>query len=83
MAALTTKRRNDLPTSKFALPKGTKSSDGAPAYPVDTPGRAANAKARATQMLAKGKLSPEAAAKVRHAANVVLGETDSTHHSVG
>ena len=31
-------------------------------------------------MLAKGKLSPEDAAKVRHKANVVLGETDSTYH---
>ncbi len=41
---------------------------------------AADAKGRATQQLAKGNLTPEEAAKVRHKANVVLGETDSTYH---
>jgi hypothetical protein len=35
---------------------------------------AANAKARATQMVAKGKLSSGAAAKIRAKANRLLGE---------
>ena len=72
MSVLSTKARKNLPSSKFALPGGR--------YPVPDKAHAANAKARATQMLAKGKLSPEDAAKVRHKANVVLGETDSTYH---
>ena len=78
MTELTTTRRNTLPASKFALP----GKNGAPGkYPVDTKGRADAAKGRATQMVAKGKLSPEAAAKVRHKANIVLGESDSTYHN--
>lgn len=74
MASISTKARNKLPAGKFGLPKTRQ-------YPVDTPGRAANAKARATQMLAKGKLTPEKAAKIRHHADVVLGQNDSTYHS--
>jgi hypothetical protein len=37
-------------------------------------GHAANAKARATQMVKKGKLSPGAAAKIRAKADRVLGD---------
>jgi hypothetical protein len=37
-------------------------------------GHAANAKARATQMVRKGKLSPASAAKIRAKANRLLGE---------
>lgn len=48
--------------------------------PVPDAGRAANA-ARAVQPLSKGNLSPQDAAKLRHKANVVLGENDSTYHS--
>jgi hypothetical protein len=73
MAVLTTKARNKMPASKFALPGGR--------FPVPDKAHAANAKARATQMVAKGKLSPASAAKIRHKANVVLGETDSTYHN--
>jgi hypothetical protein len=51
--------------SKFALP-------GRRAYPVDTRARAANAKARATQMVKKGKLSPSARDQVHARANAVL-----------
>lgn len=75
MAVLTTKARKHLAPSKFALPGGR--------YPVNDRTHAANAKARATQQLAKGNLSPEEAATVRHKANVVLGETDSTYHNNG
>lgn len=67
MAKLKAKRRNALPASKFALP-------GARKYPVDTRGRAANAKARATQMVRRGKLTAAQAAEIRAKADRVLGE---------
>lgn len=75
MAVLTTKQRNagTGAAKKFALPGGR--------YPIGDRAHAGNAKARATQMLAKGKLSAADAATVRHKANVVLGETDSTYHN--
>ena len=75
MAELTTKARKAIPASKFALPGGR--------FPVEDKAHAANAKARATQGLAKGTLSPADAAKVRHRADAVLGETDSTYHGAG
>jgi hypothetical protein len=40
----------------------------------------ADTKGRATQQLARGHISPANAAKVRHRADVVLGEVDSTYH---
>ena len=42
MAVLTTKKRNQLPSSTFALPEQRK-------YPLDTPGRARNALSRGAQ----------------------------------
>jgi hypothetical protein len=75
MAVLTTKARKHLKPSTFGLP-------GKKAYPMPDRGHAANAKARATQMVAKGKLSPADAAKIRAKANHVLGETDSTYHNI-
>ncbi len=74
MAVLTTKARKHLKPSTFGLP-------GKKAYPMPDRGHAANAKARATQMVAKGKLSPADAAKIRAKANHVLGESDSTYHN--
>ena len=65
MAKLTTKQRKKLPSSKFALPAERK-------YPVDTKARAANAKARATQMVDKGELSKAKKEKIDAAANKVL-----------
>lgn len=65
MAKLTTKKRNKLPNSAFA---GKDRS-----YPVFDKSHAINAKARATQMVKKGKLSPSSAAKIRAKANRVLG----------
>jgi len=73
MAVLTTKARKNIPASKFALP-GCR-------FPVEDKPHAANAKARATQGLAKGTLTPAEAATVRHRADAVLGETDSTYHN--
>lgn len=57
--------RKKIPASKFALPGGR--------YPIEDRSHAANAKARATQMLAKGKLSASQAATIRRKANAVLG----------
>lgn len=74
MAVLTAKSRNRIKPGTFGLP-------GKKSYPMPDKAHAANAKARATQMAAKGKLSPSAAAMVRHKANAVLGETDSTYHN--
>jgi hypothetical protein len=62
---MTAKRRKSLPKSKFGLP-------GSRSYPLDTPGRAANAKARATQQVKKGRLSKSAAAQVKARANKAL-----------
>lgn len=67
MAKLTTKKRNSLPKSDFALP-------GKRAYPVNDKAHAANAKARATQMVNKGKLSESSKKKIDAKANKVLGK---------
>ena len=66
MAKLSTAARKRLPTSDFAGPNRS--------YPVENKSHAANAKARATQMVAKGKLSSGAAARIRAKANQMLGE---------
>ena len=60
------KTRNALPASKFGMPGQRK-------YPMPDKSHAVNAKARATQMVAKGKLSPAAASKIRAKANKMLG----------
>jgi hypothetical protein len=62
---LTSRRRRKLPKSKFALPGSRK-------YPIDTPGRAANAKARATQQYKKGRISASTKARIHAKANRVL-----------
>ena len=67
MAKLMAATRKALPSSEFALPAQRK-------YPVNDRTHAANAKARATQMVSKGKLSSGAAAKIRAKANRMLGE---------
>lgn len=71
MVKLTSAKRNKLPKSKFALP-------GEEKYPVDTKARAANAKARATQMADKGKLSAASKSKIDAKANKVLGKSNVT-----
>jgi hypothetical protein len=67
MAELTAKRRNALPKSQFGMP----SKDG---YPMPDRAHAANAKARATQMVNKGKLSASSAAKIKARANKILNK---------
>jgi hypothetical protein len=67
MAKLKAATRNKLPASDFGLPKQRK-------YPMEDDEHAAKAKGRATQMVKRGKLSPEAAARIRKKANRILGE---------
>jgi hypothetical protein len=67
MAQLNAAARNKIPTSEFGLPGSRK-------YPMPDPSHAADAKARATQMVKKGKLSASSAAKIRTKANRVLGK---------
>jgi hypothetical protein len=62
---MTSAMRSSLPKSEFGMPNERK-------YPVDTPGRAVNAKARATQQVKKGNLSPDMAKRIRAKANTVL-----------
>lgn len=66
MAKLTTSRRKALPTSEFAGPKRS--------YPIPDRAHAANAKARATQAVKAGRMSPSAAAKIDARANRKLGK---------
>lgn len=81
MAILSTKARNKLPKGKFGLPGKDGKAKGK--YPMPDKAHARNALARASQQLAKGNLSPEQAASIRHKANVVLGKNDSTYHNTG
>ena len=67
MATLDAAERKSIPSSKFGLPGSRK-------FPMPDASHAANAKARATQMVKKGKLSPASAAKIRAKANRVLGK---------
>lgn len=66
MAKLTTKARKKLPKSDFAGPDRS--------YPVNDKAHAANAKARASQMVNSGKLSKSAEKKIDAKANKVLGK---------
>lgn len=70
MAKLTAADRRAVPKGEFGLPAEGK-------YPMPDKGHAANAKARATQMVAKGKLSASAEHKIDEKANRVLGEPAS------
>ena len=65
MAKLDASARKAIPSREFGLPGKRK-------YPMPDKAHAANAKARATQMVAKGKLSPASAAKIRAKANSLL-----------
>ena len=65
MAKLSSKERKHLPKSDFGLP-------GSGKYPMPDKSHAANAKARASQMVNKGKLSPSSKAKIDAKANNIL-----------
>jgi hypothetical protein len=67
MAVLHARSRNALADRVFGLPGQRK-------YPMPDRAHAANAKARATQMVKRGKLSSASASKIRAKANRILGK---------
>lgn len=66
MAKLTTAARNKLPNSAFAGPDRS--------FPVNDKSHAANAKARASEMEKKGKISKSTEEKIDAKANRKLGK---------
>jgi len=75
MAELSTKSRDKLPKKDFGLP-------GSEKYPMPDKAHAANAKARATQMEKKGKLSASSKAKIDARANKILDEKKSRRDTI-
>ncbi len=67
MAKLDAKERNALPKSTFGLP-------GVRKYPMPDKAHAENAKARATQMVEKGKLSKADERKIDAKANRIIAK---------
>lgn len=78
MSKLSTEKRKELPKSAFGLPtkvgKGDKNEAGKGAFPMPDRAHAANAKARASQMVKAGKLSESAKAKIDAKANKILAK---------
>jgi len=64
---LTAAKRKKIPKGEFGLP-------GEKKYPMFDKAHAANAKARATQMVNKGKLSKSSKMKIDAKANKILGK---------
>jgi len=71
MAILTAKSRNKIPKKEFGLPGERK-------YPMEDKAHARNAKARASQMEKKGKLSASSKAKIDAKADKILGKKKSS-----
>lgn len=67
MSKLKSAQRSKIPNSEFGMPVERK-------YPMPDKSHAANAKARATQMVKKGKLSASSKAKIDAKANKILGK---------
>jgi hypothetical protein len=67
MAKLTTKSRSKIPKGEFGLPGERK-------YPMEDKSHARNAKARASEMEHKGKLSASSKAKIDAKADKVIGK---------
>lgn len=67
MAVLKARTRNAFRDSMFGLPTQRK-------YPMPDKAHAANAKARASQQLAKGNISPAQKAQIDRKANRKLGK---------
>lgn len=67
MANLSSRARKSMPGFKFGLPGSRK-------YPMPDKAHAANAKARATQQVKAGNLSPSSKAKIDAKANAILGK---------
>lgn len=68
MAKLKSEDRKSLKSSTFGLPKERK-------YPMPDKAHAVNAKARSTQMVKAGKLSPSKKAQIDAKANAKLGKS--------
>lgn len=68
MAKLSEKSRNKIPAKEFGEPKSRK-------YPMPDKSHAANAKARATQMASKGKISKSTEEKIDAKADKMLGHS--------
>ena len=68
MSKLSTKSRDKIPTKEFGLPGERK-------YPMPDKSHAANAKARATQMVNAGKLSESAKSRIDAKANRLLSSS--------
>jgi hypothetical protein len=67
MAALSEKKRDKLPESKFGLPEEHK-------YPMPDKSHARNAKARASQQKKKGNLTAAEKAKIDRKADRILNK---------
>ncbi len=67
MSKLTAAKRKKIPKSEFGMP-------GKKKYPMPDRSHAGNAKARASQMVKKGKLSEASKEKIDAKANRVLGK---------
>lgn len=67
MAKLTAAQRNRMPKSEFGMP-------GSRGYPMPDKSHAANAKARASQAVNAGRMSPSTKARIDAKANKVLGK---------
>lgn len=67
MAKLTAKARKEVPKKEFGVP-------GEKKYPMPDRSHAANAKARASQMEKKGKLSESSKEKIDAKADKILGK---------
>jgi hypothetical protein len=67
MATMSAERRKKLPKSQFGLP-------GSEKYPMPDRRHAANAKARASQQQAEGKLSASAKQRIDAKADRILGK---------
>lgn len=65
MSKLSSKARGNLPKSDFGMPGSRK-------YPMPDASHAANAKARASQQVAKGNLSKSAEGRIDAKANKIL-----------
>lgn len=65
MAKLTTAKRKKIPKSEFGMP-------GEKKYPMPDKNHARNAKARASEMRRKGKISKSTESKIDAKANKVL-----------
>ncbi len=73
MAKLTAKARKKIPKSEFGMP-------GEKKYPMPDKSHAANAKARASQMVKKGKISESSKEKIDNKANKVLAHRTLSGH---